>query len=188
MEMESYKEVCCTEDSNDNIKEIIGNEIVLMSPVHYVHNLIMGNVYRAFYSKLKDKKCKVFQDTVAYDLSDLDNNLGGKGKFVSPDVSVVCNPSFSGALIKSYPSLVIEILSPKTAIRDLTTKKELYASMGIRDYLIIGRDGNVEHYYLVNGKYREPRIITRENSFISSVIDNVEIKYDEVYEGVLDLL
>ena len=48
----------------------------------------------------------------------------------------------------------METLSPVTALRDKTVKKELYQNAGVEEYWIISpRERAVEIYYLENGKY-----------------------------------
>lgn len=197
----SFEEVACTKENakpkenkeynnliyeNENIKEIIGNEVVLMSPVHFLHSRIVSKLFSTIDNKINKigNKCLVFTDTCAYDLSELKSELGGKGRFVSPDISVVCNPKFKGSRIATYPILIIEVLSPSTAIRDLTIKKELYAQMGVKDYLIVSKEGVVEHFVLVDNSYVGPRIITREESFISSVNPSIELTYDEIFGDI----
>lgn len=54
---------------------------------------------------------------------------------VRPDVSVVCQRP-KGKWIDSPPALLAEILSPSTREKDLTAKKELYATRGVRFYVI----------------------------------------------------
>lgn len=173
-----------SKSSNENIKEIIGNEIVLMSPVHYLHSRIVSKLFSTIERKLLNSKFLVFTDTCAYDLSELKTGLGGKGKFVSPDVSVVCNPKFKGSRIATYPIIVIEILSHSTADRDLNLKKVLYAQMGIQDYLVVSKDGLINHYSLANGSYPHPRVILKGDSFISSIDPSIELNYDEFFGDI----
>lgn len=191
---DSKDEIACSKDysndvgdgsyDNENIKEIIGNEIVLMSPVHYLHSRIVSKLFSTIERKLLSSKCLVFTDTCAYDLSELKTELGGKGKFVSPDVSVVCNPKFKGSRIATYPILAIEVLSPSTCDRDLNLKRILYSQMGISDYLIISKDGLINHYTLVGDSYSNPRIIAKNDSFISSVNPSIEINYNEFFGDI----
>ena len=48
----------------------------------------------------------------------------------------------------------METLSPATALRDKTVKKDLYQNAGVEEYWIISpRERAVEIYYLENGKY-----------------------------------
>ncbi len=57
---------------------------------------------------------------------------------VQPDLVVVCDPAKkSDRGIAGPPDLVVEILSPSTASKDMTRKWWLYESAGIPEYLIV---------------------------------------------------
>lgn len=57
---------------------------------------------------------------------------------VQPDLVVVCNPARTSERgIEGAPDLVVEILSPSTASKDLTRKWWLYEAAGIPEYLIV---------------------------------------------------
>lgn len=72
---------------------------------------------------------------------------------LQPDFLVVC-----GEITKAYldfpPVLVVEILSPSTALKDRHTKYGIYQSQGIKYYIIIAPDKEeIEIYELMNGEY-----------------------------------
>ena len=72
---------------------------------------------------------------------------------VQPDVVVLCKKT-TKKFIDFTPSLVAEILSPSTALRDRNTKYELYQNEGIKYYLIVDVDAKeIEIYQLVNNSY-----------------------------------
>ena len=57
---------------------------------------------------------------------------------VQPDLLVVCDPTkITERGIEGAPELVVEILSPSTASKDLTRKRWLYEGAGVPEYLII---------------------------------------------------
>lgn len=57
---------------------------------------------------------------------------------VQPDLLIVCDPAkVSPRGIEGAPDLVVEILSPATGQKDLTTKRWLYEAAGVPEYLII---------------------------------------------------
>ena len=58
---------------------------------------------------------------------------------VRPDLSVVCGSAPPKHLDRP-PALVVEILSDATRHRDLTIKRDLYATQGVHWYLIIDPD------------------------------------------------
>ena len=89
-------------------------------------------------------KCKVYQP--------LDYKIT-EDTILVPDVLIVC-----GEISKPYldfaPALVVEVLSPSTALRDRHTKYELYALQGVPYYLIADPEKEtLEIYELVNGSY-----------------------------------
>lgn len=57
---------------------------------------------------------------------------------VIPDLLVVCDPAkVSERGVEGAPDLVVEILSPSTGQKDLTTKRWCYESAGVPEYLIV---------------------------------------------------
>jgi Uma2 family endonuclease len=76
---------------------------------------------------------------------------------VRPDLVVVCGPA-PRRHVEQAPALVVEILSAATRERDLTVKRDLYETQGVRWYLVIDPDEG--HSVLLrlgtSGRY-EPR-------------------------------
>jgi len=90
------------------------------------------------------KQCTAYQP-IDYRISD--------DTILQPDMLVVC-----GEITKKYldfaPALVVEILSPSTALKDRHSKYGIYESQGIPYYLIISPDTEeVEVFCLNNGNY-----------------------------------
>jgi Uma2 family endonuclease len=74
---------------------------------------------------------------------------------VIPDVLIVC-----GEIRKKYldfpPALVVEILSPSTALRDRNTKFELYQQQRIPYYIIVdGHAKEIEVFRLDDKRYKK---------------------------------
>lgn len=90
------------------------------------------------------KKCRVYQP-IDYKIAE--------DTILQPDILIVC-----GEITKSYldfpPALVVEILSPSTALKDRHTKYELYQQQGVKYYLIVDIDKKIiEVYELKNNSY-----------------------------------
>lgn len=80
---------------------------------------------------------------------------------VQPDLLIVCK-KIEKKFLDFTPALVVEILSPSTASKDRGEKMELYASQGVRYYLIADPQfKKLEVYQFANGKY-EPVAINPE--------------------------
>lgn len=54
-----------------------------------------------------------------------------------PDLSVICDPPRDFLYYTKAPEMVVEILSPSTAQKDLNTKAVIYAELGVRCYGIV---------------------------------------------------
>jgi Uma2 family endonuclease len=73
---------------------------------------------------------------------------------VQPDLLVVCK-KITKSFLDFPPSLVAEILSPATALKDRHTKLQIYESQKIPYYIIVSPDTEeAEVYELVNDAYQ----------------------------------
>jgi Uma2 family endonuclease len=76
---------------------------------------------------------------------------------VQPDLLVVLaehRSRIAEQVIDGPPDLVVEILSPGTARRDLVAKRELYARFGVPEYWIVDSEGsNIEVLTPEHGAY-----------------------------------
>ncbi|GGJ01716.1 hypothetical protein GCM10010885_08650 [Alicyclobacillus cellulosilyticus] len=56
---------------------------------------------------------------------------------VQPDIFVMCGTYHRGTSIIGVPRLVVEVLSPSTAVHDLVRKLNLYQRVGVPEYWIV---------------------------------------------------
>jgi Uma2 family endonuclease len=86
--------------------------------------------------------------------------------------------------IEAAPDLVIEILSPGTRRGDLTTKRELYARFGVREYWPGDPDKRtVEVLALVGDGYQS--LPAREDGSLQSrILPDLRLTLGDVFEGV----
>ena len=74
--------------------------------------------------------------------------------YFCPDIMIVCGrKELKGGAYSGVPKFIAETLSPSTAKRDKTIKKDAYEKAGIEEYWIVAPNGILEIYYLVDGKY-----------------------------------
>lgn len=129
--------------------ELIDGIPIAMSPAPVpLHQRVAGNLFVEFNAALKNtgcKKCKVYLP-IDYRITD--------DTILEPDLLIVC-----GKIEKKYldfpPALVVEILSPSTALRDRNTKFDIYQQQGVKYYLIVdSAKQTVEVYEHSNGEYQ----------------------------------
>lgn len=86
--------------------------------------------------------------------------------------------------VDAAPDLVVEILSPGTRRRDLTTKRDLYARFGVREYWPVDLDErSVEVLALVGDAY-QPLPARKDGSLQSRVLPDLRITLEDVFEGI----
>lgn len=102
------------------------------------HQEILGELYLQFATYLKNKPCKVFLAPFDVRLAQGDEPGEMIRTVVQPDLTVVCDRSKlddKGCL--GTPDMVIEILSPHTAAKDLKIKLALYERVGVKEYWLV---------------------------------------------------
>ena len=84
---------------------------------------------------------------------------------VQPDVALFCEKTEKQYFSKT-PLLVVEVLSMATALKDTTTKFDLYEREGVPTYIIIDPDKEkAEIFELHEGKYRRVQKIEHEGIY-----------------------
>ena len=126
--------------------EYINGNTVMMAPAGTGHNNVGGNLYRIISNFLRKKRCKVFYETKVV----LDEN----NRFI-PDLLVVCDrDKIKENHVEGAPDFVVEILSPSTRKRDLSSKRDIYEKFGVKEYWIIDpKAETIDVYVLEDGKF-----------------------------------
>lgn len=181
---------------NERKNEILDGKVYSMSPASIVHTTVSGNIYSIFKHYLKGKKCRVFSDGASVFFSEKDRPV--------PDMSIVCRPEIIGNFyINGAPYLIVEVLSPSTAVNDRGYKKDLYEKNSVPEYWIVDTNNkSVEVYLLKDEKYKLNNIyailpddviehMTEEEreknitEFKTSLLDDLVINLYDVFDKTL---
>lgn len=130
--------------------EKIDGVIYDMSPAPgYRHGIINNNINRNIGNALKDSLCPVFMENLDFKYHPEEND-----DYLCPDVMLICDRKhLKGGSYTGVPKFIAETLSPSTAKRDRTTKKNIYEKAGVEEYWIVSPQGALEIYYLEDGAY-----------------------------------
>ena len=72
-----------------------------------------------------------------------------------PDLLVVCN-ELQADFLEFPPTMIVEILSPSTNLKDRTIKFEIYQSQGVLFYILLDYiKSNVTVFELIDNKYKQ---------------------------------
>lgn len=162
---------------DDERWEIINGDAYNMSPAPAIdHQELTGSIFSFLKQKLKGKSCRPFIAPTDVVLSEYD--------VVQPDIFVVCSPKkITEANIQGPPDLVIEVLSPSTALKDKREKKALYEKHGVREYVIIDPVGvYAERSTLVNGTFTGPEVFGAKEVLALSSLEGLKVPLWEIFE------
>lgn len=138
----SYQDYCQWEGK----WELIEGIPYAMSPApSHEHQHVSSTLSFLFERALRNTRCthcKVYQP-IDYRVDDY--------TILQPDLLIVCRP-ITGPVLDFAPDLVVEILSPSTALKDRNTKFEIYQQQGIPYYLIVDIPGKVVEIYRLQDK------------------------------------
>ena len=128
--------------------ELIDGVAYAMSPAPVIkHQRVVFAVARELDENLECEECEVYIAPVDWVIDE--HNV------VQPDVMVSCEELEEDAkFLRKAPTIIVEVLSLATALKDLTTKFHLYESAGVLYYVIINPSTKeLEIFKLENGKY-----------------------------------
>jgi len=125
--------------SDDERWELIDGVPYCMSPApKVVHQGILMELGTQFATWLRGKPCKVFPAPFDVRLPEQNESDDDVTTVVQPDLTVICDKGkLDDAGCRGAPDLVVEILSPSTAQKDLKIKFARYERAGVREYWIV---------------------------------------------------
>ncbi len=167
--------------------ELIDGEVWDMTPApSRLHQEISINFSSLLYGFFKGTGCSVYAAPFDVRLPDSDNAEDYTvTTVVQPDISVICDQSRLDDLgCAGPPDLIIEILSPATAAKDLKVKRALYEKHGVQEYwLVHPTDKVVMSYQLVDdGQYGKAQIFDRDDILQSVRFEKLTIQLNTIFQ------
>lgn len=114
--------------------EYSDGEVFAMAGASETHVTVTGNLYMALRSHMRGGPCRVLQ-------TDMKLRVEASDAFYYPDILVTCDERDRGpeaAVVKAFPLLLAEVLSPSTAGYDHGAKFASYRTLEtLREYVLI---------------------------------------------------
>lgn len=88
-----------------------------VSPEEYI-NYIAGNIFGELYAHLRGKTCAPFMNDMKAHVHSAEDDW-----FYYPDVMVNCDPAGQHKYFCNTPSIILEVLSPDSEMRDRREKR-----------------------------------------------------------------
>ena len=163
----------------DDIRyELLDGELILSPSARTAHQRTSRKTLRALDDFVEENELgEVFDAPFDVVLDDFN--------VVQPDILFVSNERahiVTDLNIQGAPDLVIEILSPSTAQRDRTQKRDLYARHDVKEYWQSDTDAkSVLVLTLENGEYRVAGIYTAGQTIVSPLLPGFSLSVDDIF-------
>jgi len=148
------------------------------------HQKILGDLHNQFYNYLRNKSCEVYIAPFDVRLSLQMEVKQEKDTVLQPDLSVVCDPDkLDDRGCNGAPDLVIEILSPVTAKRDLTVKLTAYERAGVREYWVVHPGDKTVMIFNLNAanEYSKPTVYGEGDIIQVSLFEGLFISLESAF-------
>ncbi|MDA3940128.1 MAG: Uma2 family endonuclease [Spirochaetia bacterium] len=180
----TYKDYLSWTNENERWELIDGIAYDMSPAPTKVHQYLSSFFTSTFFEFLKDKDCDVY--AAPFDIRlpggfKTDNDVD---TVVQPDISVFCDKTkLDDRGGNGAPDLIIEILSPSTASKDLKEKFFLYERVGVKEYWVVDPANRTLTVYILDesGKYARGVVYAGEDILKTALFDGLEISLEEVY-------
>ncbi len=172
--------------------EKIDGVIYDMSPAPgYQHCIVNGNIYTMVKQGLKNSTCFASIENL-----DFKYHPDVNDDYLCPDIMIICDRKhLKGGAYSGIPKFIVETLSPSTAKRDRTEKKDIYENAGVEEYWIVSPQGSVEIYYLEDRRYileqnyilqedKEDKEYNAETEICLKAFPHIKLTLGEIFEGI----
>ena len=171
---------------DDERWELINGEAYSMSPApSRLHQEISGNIHGVLHQYLKGKECKLYSAPFDVRLSETPDVSDDEiDTVVQPDIVVICDPvKLDDKGCKGAPDLVVEILSPGTAERDLKDKFYLYQRVGVLEYWIVNQTDRTLMVFKLDamGEYGRPEMYGSRDMVSVPLLGDLVVDLKEVF-------
>ena len=171
----TYEDYCRAPD--DKRYELLNGELMMVPAPNMKHQEILGRLHVELHRFVQEHDLgKVYVAPVDVVLSAND--------VVQPDVLFISRARadrITDANVQGAPDLVIEILSPSTANRDLEDKHELYGRHGVLEYWIIDPVAEtVTVHRQRDGKLERTGRFVRGESLATAVLDGLALELNDI--------
>ena len=179
----SLDEYFALEHAGDARYEYWNGDIVCMSGGTRAHGRISGNIHYRLAHAVEGTLCEAFTaDTAIF--------TPAIPPYRYPDASVACDVSeyrnVNGVDALANPVLIVEVLSPSTAVRDHEAKFAAYQAIPtFREYLLVAQDEpRVIHYWREGHELWQRQNIAGLDATIALRSIDCTLRMNELYQGV----
>jgi len=148
------------------------------------HQGVSGALFYSLYGYLIGKNCRVYSAPFDVAFPEEGETFDTATNVVQPDIVVICDRE---KIIPSgccgAPDLIIEILSPSTAVKDMKNKRLLYQKFGVKEYWVVDPIHGIIQIYKggKDGKYGFPETYSSDDKVKIGIFDDLTIDLSNIF-------
>jgi Uma2 family endonuclease len=170
---------------DDERWELIDGVAYNMTPApSRFHQQVSMEMCTQLATSLRGTDCKVYAAPFDVRLPEGDESDDATRTVVQPDISVICDPSkLDDKGCKGSPDLIVEILSPATARKDMKEKFLRYERAGVREYWVVDPVVKMVTVYKLRdgGLYGRPDVYAEEERIKIGILGDLEVDLKPVF-------
>lgn len=159
--------------------ELVDGEVVMMAGAGRRHDRIVVNLTTAIHSQIRGGPPQTFTGDIYVATSSSTRRM--------PDLGVDCGNPDGDALMADKPALVVEVLSPTTAVFDVTVKLAEYQSLPSLNYILfVDTDSPNVHLYSRDdgGPWKDDVVLKGLEALVDLAKLNARLELQEIYSGL----
>jgi len=143
------------------------------------HNRIVGNLMAKAQRVVRHSSpCQVFG-------SDMRVRVENRNCFYYADMTACADPGNRTQLYLSQPCLIVEVLSPSTAVADRREKRLHYATIpSVQEYIVVDQDHMRVHIFPRDGADYVLRTLNEPDDTLTFSCLELQLSLREIYRGV----
>jgi Uma2 family endonuclease len=171
----TVEEFLVWDDGTDRRHELVGGHILAMAPPSEAHATIVVNLGAELRNRLKPP-CRVVGE-FGVRLPDRDDS------FYQFDLAVTCAPVDPGRRYIAEPEMIVEVLSPSTALHDRGRKLDHYRQLpSLNEILLVAsEERQVQHWRRNGPRWVVDDLIGDADLRLATVTDPIPL--GAIYEG-----
>lgn len=163
--------------------ELIDGKAYNMTPAPSSnHQFAVGELFFALRTFFQNKNCLVF--TAPFDVYfSKSEDYEKPDDITQPDIAVICDKKqVVSKGCYGAPAIIVEVLSPSTALKDYNEKFYAYQRYGVKEYWIVDTANKMVHVYnLKDGIYAERVTYGEDDILKSGIFDDLAISLQSVF-------
>ncbi|WP_296978957.1 type II toxin-antitoxin system prevent-host-death family antitoxin [Thermobacillus sp. ZCTH02-B1] len=176
----TYGEYRSLVEQSEHRYELIDGVLYNLASPSYAHQEAVSELLARLRQWFKGTSCVPLTAPFDVTLKKAEDNIC----VVQPDLLVICDRENIDADGKYHgvPALVVEVLAPSTAGKDLTKKTELYMTCGVKEYWIVdpGRR-TVTVYAFAQGEIADYAVFRGNDTVRSAAFDGLSVPLGELF-------